>query len=79
MLYSLGNGPAKVQARQVLTALPGGAQIGILDLPVNLVAVNWQAPGRLDADLDRIGINPADMDLDLITDHDPFVDSACEN
>jgi hypothetical protein len=49
------------------------------DAPVNLLAMHWDFPGRLDSELYLDAIQPHDPDYDVVTDHDLFAISACEN
>ena len=54
-------------------------EIGFFDLLIDLVTVNREISGSLNADPDEISIDFRDVDFDLITDHDAFVKFAAEN
>ena len=56
-----------------------GAEISLLDLPVDLVSVNREMAGRFDADLDNIIFNPSYPDLDIIADHDALIKLSAKN
>ena len=54
-------------------------EIGFFDLLIDLVTINREISGSLNADPDEISIDFRDVDFDLITDHDAFVKFAAEN
>jgi len=56
-----------------------GGEIGFFDLLIDLVTINREISGGLNADPDEISIDFRDVDFDLITDHDAFVKFAAEN
>ena len=54
-------------------------EIGFFDLLIDLVTINRELSGCLNADPDEISIDFRDVDFDLITDHDAFVKFTTEN
>ena len=54
-------------------------EIGFFDLLIDLVPINREISGCLNADPDEISIDFRDVDFDLITDHDAFVKFTTEN
>jgi hypothetical protein len=57
----------------------GGLDVGLLDLEVDLFAVDLDLRGRIDADPDLVAGDHENGDLDVVADHDAFTDTTAEN
>ena len=56
-----------------------GLEVGLLDLQVDLLAVDLDLRGGLDTDPDLVAGDDEDGHLDVVADHDAFTDTAAEN
>jgi hypothetical protein len=54
-------------------------EVGLLDLEVDLFAVDLDLRRRLDTDPDLVTGDDENRDLDVVADHDAFTDTTTEN
>jgi len=74
MRFRLRSGLWEIERRQIFVGRANCADVCHFDLAIDLVAIDRQVARCPDANFHAIGIDSADVDLDLVSNHDPLVD-----